>query len=305
MSYFPASRSAGSNIKNILVNGGLEIWQRGTPFASPAVNAFTADKWQADKNGTPTFSIAEETGASNVDNGGSSLKLDITVVGAATVVDLFQEVENKEAYKGKTITLSAKVKTSQANLYRLRINDGIGTTTSSYHTGGGTFETLTVTHDVSGSATQLNIEMGIINDTVLVSTAFFDSVMLVLGNSAVSFVPEDPMIEFTRCERYFEFNRFQTNYLDPIFLSSTVESVQQSYYFKTFKAATPTITLTKTDITLINSPSQGAGLTNTDGANWTLIADNLNLDGFRVTSSATSNRTRNNMVRNFKWEAEG
>jgi hypothetical protein len=57
--------------------------------------------------------------------------------------------------KGQTISAGAWVKCSTASKARIGIYDGIGTTYSSFHTGGGNFEWLTVTRTIDASATQL------------------------------------------------------------------------------------------------------------------------------------------------------
>jgi hypothetical protein len=47
--------------KNFMINGGLDIWQRGTTFASPS-NAYTADRWAATPSaGTATWSVSQQT----------------------------------------------------------------------------------------------------------------------------------------------------------------------------------------------------------------------------------------------------
>ena len=48
MSYLAGIERVAQNIghENILINGGFEIWQRGTSFSTPADGAYTADRWQ-------------------------------------------------------------------------------------------------------------------------------------------------------------------------------------------------------------------------------------------------------------------
>lgn len=51
-----------------------------------------------------------------------------------------------------------------ASQMRLRVTDGVSTTNSSYHTGGGNLEELTVTHTVSAAATTLQVGFSVETD---------------------------------------------------------------------------------------------------------------------------------------------
>lgn len=60
---------------------------------------------------------------------------------------------------GKTVTVSVLCRSGVAAAARLRVTDGVVTTNSSYHTGGGGFETLSLTHTVASGATTLQVEL--------------------------------------------------------------------------------------------------------------------------------------------------
>ena len=36
----------GSGRRNLLINGGFDVWQRGTTFTTPSSNYYAADRWQ-------------------------------------------------------------------------------------------------------------------------------------------------------------------------------------------------------------------------------------------------------------------
>jgi hypothetical protein len=59
--------------------------------------------------------------------------------------------------KAKYIAFGAWVKCSTPNIARVQVYDGIGSTTSSYHTGGGTWEFLPVTRQIDSSATEITL----------------------------------------------------------------------------------------------------------------------------------------------------
>lgn len=196
--------------KNLLTNGGFEICQRTAPFSSPANNAYTFDKWQSKNAGgtPPTFTVAIETGASHIATGSAqSCKLTCTDVGATLSDGLYlsQKIENYKEFRGKQITLSVRVKTTLASKVKVRIKDSAGNSTSSAHTGGGTYETLTVTRTVDSSATSLLIEMGMLaTGDVATSTIYFDNAMLVMGNSAADYTSISINEEMMKCLRYYQ-----------------------------------------------------------------------------------------------------
>src|SRR5215467_12471239 len=61
-------RSSGAivverNVPNAIINGGFEIWQRGTPLSSfpAATPTNTADRWLLQQNSTGAYNIAQDT----------------------------------------------------------------------------------------------------------------------------------------------------------------------------------------------------------------------------------------------------
>jgi len=196
----PIAAMGYQNIPNILDNGGCEIFQRGTSN-NPIEGQYTvADRWKVTSfNGTGTFTASKETGAGNFDSGTSSLKLNLTATGSATLFDLGNYVENFASYRGKTISVYARVKSNVATV--LRISDGISVTTIATHTGSGNFETLQGTFVVSSIASELQVLFR--NSASAIFTTYVDSVMLVLGSTPVPFVPTNPQVDLARCQRYF------------------------------------------------------------------------------------------------------
>jgi hypothetical protein len=189
-----------SRATNILINGGMEFWQRGTSFSTPANATYTADRWKVNKSGTPTFTISQES--TTVDLGNFSLKLDLTAGGGAAQIGLVQFVENFKDYRGKTVTLTVRMKTAQA-LAQAYIDDGVASSYSVAHTGNNTFQTLVVTLNVSASASNLAVGLGYVVSSPTTGTIFIDSAMLVLGSTPLAFVPKDTQVELAQCYRYY------------------------------------------------------------------------------------------------------
>jgi hypothetical protein len=232
--------SGVSNIPNILDNGGFEVWQRGTSFSTPANNAYTVDRWKVSYNNSPTFTVTQES--STIDSGLYSMKLNITAVGSAQYLFFNQPIENFQAYRGKTITVSIRVNSNVSGIY-LAISDAAATYSSLYSTPG-SWQTLTVTRTVSTSAATLNVTVGF-DSTVSgqpapsISASYFDSAMLVVGPVPGAFIPTNPQIEFSRCQRYYEIGDVMnfTGY------NSTGGTTPQALIpFRTNKRVAPTIT---------------------------------------------------------------
>jgi hypothetical protein len=83
-------------------------------------------------------------------------------------------------WQSKTVVLGAWVKATVASRARIGINDGASTTFSSYHTGGGTYEFLTVSVTLGGGITALEIRLQVDTGN---TTATFDGVTFTLGSS--------------------------------------------------------------------------------------------------------------------------
>tara|TARA_Y100000310_G_scaffold23392_1_gene22376 strand:- start:5040 stop:7319 length:2280 start_codon:yes stop_codon:yes gene_type:complete len=84
--------------------------------------------------------------------------------------EAYQDIAWDAAYQGKTYHLEGWINVSAATTGRIGINDGVGTTYSGYHTGGGTYERFTVSRTLDGAATRLRIILA--SDTV--NNADFD-----------------------------------------------------------------------------------------------------------------------------------
>jgi len=158
--------------QNLLYNGSFEYWYSGTSDVTP-------DAW-ADRG-------ADFVYARSADSIYGSYSLSITpVTGSSTTLLTYQGINNYTNFGGKTLTLSAWVKTSGSNV-ELRLLDNSGEASAS-HTGGGDWEQLTVTRTITASPTYIRCAIyqptGDQGDTVLV-----DGMMLVEGSAPFTFSP--------------------------------------------------------------------------------------------------------------------
>jgi hypothetical protein len=102
---YQATQAAG---KNYLINGGFDIWQRGTTFVGSGTGVYLADRWVVQNAGTtPTYS-RQSTGAPN----GSQYVMRIASSASGTYANLAQLIEtaNVELLWGSTATFSVKLR---------------------------------------------------------------------------------------------------------------------------------------------------------------------------------------------------
>lgn len=178
---------------NLLVNGGLEIWQRGGG-AFTTNNAYTADRWQIVLGGTSALSVSQDT--TNVALGsGSCAALTYT---HNAVSSLSQKLEDYLQLRGHTVAFSARVRGGVASAARLRITDGLSTWYSGYHGGGGTYETLSVVAQIGAATTQVTVAL----DLGASGTYYLDNAMLVTGAQPQDYQPLALADDLLRCQRY-------------------------------------------------------------------------------------------------------
>jgi hypothetical protein len=156
------------NQNNLLYNGDFENWSAGTAAAP--------DGWTLD-NGA----VARE--ASIINLGTYSAKLTKSAANA----NFYQNIGLTKGiayWKNKTVTYGCWVYATVASRARIALEDGLGYTYSSYHTGGSTWEWLTVTKTISNTASYVLCFNFV--DTGNTS-AYFDGAMCVEGSSAFAF----------------------------------------------------------------------------------------------------------------------
>lgn len=180
-------------VENLLVNGGLEIWQRGTgPFSGN--NTYSADRWQAQLGGSDTLSTSRD--GANADAGSEFCAACTFTV--TTGSGLYQRVEGYVALRGRTLTFSCRVRTSVAAAVRLELHDGVAGTNSAYHTGDGTYQTLSVTRTIAGTASMVRVGV----QAMATATVYVDSATLCVG-AGVLYLPRTAADDMARCKRYY------------------------------------------------------------------------------------------------------
>lgn len=222
------------DLYNLLTNPGFEIWQRGAGAFTTAV--YCADRWRIIDITAGTISVARE--GTDVDTGSSYSLSIVGAGGGIKTVGQYIEMGVVSLIAGRAVTFSVRVKTATASAIRLRLEDSTGGTYGSYHTGGGGWETLTVTRTI-GATTTMPI-CYIYMDTN--ATAYIDNATLVIGSTAQAYYPLHPADEWERCERYYEVSDAVngTPFWQDYFSAAELHS--WGGFFATKKAAVPTAT---------------------------------------------------------------
>lgn len=133
---------------NLLQDPLFEIW--------PVNDSTVPSTWRLSGTGA---AIARLTAGVDVAVGDMSARVTFGSTPAILAQSILDTLGYNPFFDGKVVTAGCFVKTSTASIARVRINDGATSTDSVFHTGGGTFEFLSVEHLIDLAATQLEIQL--------------------------------------------------------------------------------------------------------------------------------------------------
>ena len=203
-------REGGLSNRNMVINGGFDVWQRGTPTTSASGGSyFSADRWKGYAGSTRTFT-RDETSALSI-GFKNCIKAEVGTANAS----FYQRIEDVRTLAGKTVTLSYYIKADTAH-----------TPTATYltqHFGSGGSSDVnvnlpapTITTDwqrVEQTVTLPSVEGKTIGTssyllvypfTMTASrTYYITGVQLEVGSSATPFEHRSISDELQRCQRYF------------------------------------------------------------------------------------------------------
>src|SRR5215467_3631052 len=221
---------------NLLTNGGFEIWQRGTSFTGPN-GAWSADRWQINLNGTSAMTVAKDTATLPA---GSTASMSV-VYTHNVASNIQQKLEDTKGVQ-RPCSFSILARSSVASAVRPWWSNDGGTTKTygAYHSGGGQYETLSVTNfTFSGGFPMVGVEFG------ASGTFYLDNAMLVVGSVAADYAPLHPADDLARCLRYYE--PLVSSAGGQVFYVSGYSAgagglVRNNWVFRSIKAVTPTVT---------------------------------------------------------------
>lgn len=133
---------SSSFMRNRIINGAMQIAQRGTSFSSPASGSYTLDRWAITWSGAAPATVAQIAGPT-----GYPYAIQITGGASNTATSLLQRIEsfNIADLAGTTVTLSVTMQASSAQTVAWQVNypNSVDNYTSTTLIANGTFSVTT------------------------------------------------------------------------------------------------------------------------------------------------------------------
>ena len=258
----------GAGRRNILINGGFDVWQRGTSFADIS-STYCADRWGHYFSSTSHITVTRQsfpTGHTEVEgNPKYYLRMDNTPDADATWMEFYQRIEDVNQFSGATVTVSFWIKASSAQSNNDRLyfimNHGSGgssqlSAVSDFLDISTTWEKKVVTvtlPSLYGRAVGAGsyMELRMYQTALVAADTQYDiaQVQLELGKVATPFEHRSYGEELALCQRYYE--RRGTNINGWEFISDAGQLASATTYqcavrFNEQMRAAPTMTLTGT-----------------------------------------------------------
>ena len=278
--------------KNAIINGGMDIWQRGTnSFSIAATTAqYTTDRWTCYFGGTGT--ITQETSVIP-SNSKYALRMTATATSVGNIIYQIIETNNVLPYAGKAITLSFQlagtvgISLNATLAYSTSVDDSlfnvstsIALTTVTSPTLSNSLQTYVFTGTIPSTAKTLRVGIGtgaVVNTNYLVIA----NVQLELGSTATTFSRAGGSIggELALCQRYY----YQIGGT-----SANLQDAGNGHYYTTTAAYITTIF----PVTMRTSPTCAA----VNIANWSIFSAG---SGRACTAFAASTPSPYNATSNF------
>jgi hypothetical protein len=217
--YTPLS-SPVSSYKNKIINGGFDIWQRGTSFSTS--NAYTADRWVIVGASGQTVSVSQQSftpGAAPVSGYEGTFFARLTWSGTPSGTYWFtQRVEDVRTLAGQTVTLSFWAKASSTTsaftpMFEQNFGTGgssiVGTTgsaitlTTSWQRFTQTFSIPSISGKTIGTSSYLEVRPLVGSTAVTGNNIDIWGVQVENGNIATQFEQRFIEDELKMCKRYY------------------------------------------------------------------------------------------------------
>lgn len=230
--------------QNIAINGGMEEWNKSTAFA---------DGWESGITGGSTLVVSRIAA-----NESGQYALQGVYTHSAGTAFVRQKVENAADYRGKTISVTARMNPGTSTACYVSLTDGV-TTANGTRPAVSAIGNSTATLTVAASAASLTVT--IVIDTASV-TFSIESVMLTMTAAAQTFIPTPAELDRLRCRRRYQ----KQNYSLRGTAAAATETLNDYVRIATPMGGTPTASTTAGTRANMNTPvlsslsSQGASV---------------------------------------------
>jgi hypothetical protein len=203
--------------RNGIINGGFNVWQRGTSFSAVTPGAYTADRWTNSYGGV-TSNITRDTDVPSKDFSYSfKFAAPSTFSTTEYVLRHWLEIQNVKRFVGKSVTLSFWIKSSKTSL-KCRVSayqsTGGTDTTSNLTVVASTWTKISFTSTAFSAITAWTgadntsgcfVDIGFQDSQSYTSADFFmiTGVQLEEGAVATPFEFEDAQVTLAKCQRYY------------------------------------------------------------------------------------------------------
>jgi len=303
-----ARTAIGAGRKNLIINGGFDVWQRGTSFSS---DGYTADRWTAAlSGGTATSSRQLFTNGQTDVPGNPTYYLNTNCTSGNNNCSIAtQHIEDVRIGAGQSVTVSfwAKGTNPGGGHFNWQLWQRFGTGGSSTVNDGDT--TLTVTSTWTRYTHTFNL--GSMSGKTIGTSSFLDlmirqpaddmsaaawsvdiaNVQLELGSVATDFEHRSYGEELALCQRYYERKFYTNGSMEIAHKYSSTRAVTNISY--SHKRTNPTVTMPTATTT--SSITNGVGLLTTVGS-WASSTGTIQIEY----SSSTSVR-----VNFLNWPSNG
>jgi hypothetical protein len=288
--------------RNYIINGGFDVWQRGSNFNLSGIDGYTADRWLMANSGA-TSTVSREIfdiGQSEVP-GNPNYFLRMNVTSSSDHVRLIQRIEDVQKLSGKTLTCSFWAKTNNPKTFFLNLVQFFGAGFNVPEYSQGNFDVTTswqkftipvIVPSISGQILAAGNSAAIeFRDPVQPNGSLFTldiaQVQLEEGSVATNFEHRHFAEELVLCQRYYEkgFNSFTS------YTSAGGNNIIFAYQFSVRKRVIPSMSITINN-TLNNNPINIPSLS----------IGGLSVDSYRVTAVPVNS----GFLRHYSspWEAD-
>jgi hypothetical protein len=206
-----------SGFRNVVINGGFDVWQRGTSFSGNSV--YTADRWVSTTDTTTTWTRQSFTPGNAITEYEPTYFFRSVVSGGAYSV-IEQRIEDVRTLAGQTVTLSFFAKANATKNLWVRLDQNFGTSgsttvsyasldvksiSSTWNRYTYTFLVPSISGKTVGANSYLSIQFWFTGGSSGTQTGTFDlwGVQLEKGTIATPFEQRPIGTEISLCQRYF------------------------------------------------------------------------------------------------------